>query len=90
MFCRYFLFVIWPAFNNGQTLEKDWCALNCAYRWSSCRILAALLREGLLYGLAFQLGRVEQFFIAYFAKFQRTQINLAALGILCGFGLFCS
>ena len=78
----FFVFVIWPAFNNGQTLGKGLVRIKIVRTdGQAVGFWRLLLREGLLYGLAFSsLVGLNNFFIAYFAKFQRTQINLAALG----------
>ncbi|MEI5841367.1 VanZ family protein [Lacticaseibacillus rhamnosus] len=78
----FFVFVIWPAFNNGQTLGKGLVRIKIVRTdGQTVGFWRLLLREGLLYGLAFSsLVGLNNFFIAYFAKFQRTQINLAALG----------
>lgn len=77
-----FVFVIWPAFNDGQTLGKSLVRIRIVRTdGRPVGFWRLLLREGLLYGVAYSsLIGFSNFLIEYFGEGQRTEINLAALG----------
>ena len=82
----FFVFVLWPAFNQGQTLGKSLVRIKIVRtNGQPIGFWRLFLRESLLYGLAFpSFMGLNYFFGEYFGAFHRTEINLAALGF---FGL---
>lgn len=77
-----FVFVIWPAFNNGQTLGKSLVRIKIVRTdGQPVGFWRLLLRETLLYGLGYaSLVSATNLLSEYFAEGQRTEINLAAMG----------
>ncbi|WP_347071374.1 VanZ family protein, partial [Lacticaseibacillus paracasei] len=82
----FFVFVLWPAFNQGQTLGKSLVRIKIVRtNGQPIGFWRLFLRESLLYGLALpSFMGLNYFFGEYFGAFHRTEINLAALGF---FGL---
>lgn len=82
----FFVFVIWPVFNDGKTLGKSLVRIKIVRTdGRPVGFWRLLLREALLYGLAYSsLIGASNFLIEYVVLGHQTEINLAALGF---FGL---
>ncbi|WP_125706650.1 VanZ family protein [Lacticaseibacillus daqingensis] len=80
------VFIVWPVFTGGQTPGKALVKIKIVNEdGSPVRFWRLVLREVLLYGVAFQsLGAFNYFFGEVFSKFHRTDINFILTGI---FGL---